>query len=69
MVDTNVRPEHLAPSCRNEFLPFCHATLLSEPQPNAVRSLREDNLWIKAFLETAASRSANVVPSSKSPWV
>ena len=56
------------PNCLNEFYPFCHAILLSQRQPNAVRSLREDDLLIKAFLETAALRSANIVPSSKSPW-
>jgi uncharacterized membrane protein YozB (DUF420 family) len=49
------------PICQNEFCPLCHARLLAEHEPNAVGSLRGDNLLIKAFLETAAPRGANVV--------
>jgi uncharacterized membrane protein YozB (DUF420 family) len=61
MADTDVRPWHLAPKCQNEFCLLCHARLLAEHEQNAVGSLRGDNLLIKAFLETAAPRAANVV--------
>jgi hypothetical protein len=27
MAETDVRPWHFPPNCRNEFCPFCHASL------------------------------------------
>jgi uncharacterized membrane protein YozB (DUF420 family) len=61
MTDPDVRPWHLAPKCQNEFCLLCHARLLAEHEQNAVGRLCGDNLLIKAFLETAAPRAANVV--------
>jgi hypothetical protein len=77
MVDTDVRPWHLPPSCRNEFCPFCHATLLSEHQPNAVCSLRGDNLAtsltstsgpLKRSVEMAKHRRHSVATVNMSTW-